>query len=1333
MQPAPNPTGDSPLDFYSTFLFISEVKPKRLHRPNITTRLGDSSLLGDSQSQLMLNSPGCKVPDSPADKLEGVGSCEIAEDTRVQHQLKTDDSVTSEDKILKAVKFVEQLKALLKLDDQGQMETESDLDVSDSLQVSEVTSSNLNGVADISSGTESEAQIERFKRNDTKVTSCKGELHLAEHHEVKGQFVSDSGSTSCPSKAKRIFSTEAPCDAKKMRLLESDQTGIINKTQMASEKSSLPTTKFSCSICRSRFFSYSQLKRHKRVIHKLYSKTSELSGPKISSMKDLQSYHCTFCLHRVDTVKKLQHHMRSTHNITHKASKLWMKSSKIQSLETLNFFKHNTVDLGANCINIKPEHLECRLCGANFLTYKGYKEHLKKKHNVSFSQSNGNQEHVDAKNKGKKCGKLDLVKGYSKYNGHDVDKIQFSQNCGGGYDSDTNKKCKKCETVFDSVKERREHELKSHGLKVCYEGEQFAFMQIDMKVGTLGKEKNSKASEQKKPIIDTDERFFNKLTKSCKLCSAKYLVFSSLQRHMLKRHNIRAYKLLPFLYKSGKAQGAFSKKTKTNTYFQGNSKKQHGLKASSCSSKKELKKKKSHSVSSRMVEIDSSQLGAPLSVSKVPGKQLDFISEKMGTSPRNLLIYRLEGLGSKLKGSTNLRKSQGETKILVVKVKPSTEKQRNGTESKSPRKEIVNVTGKRGGIVQSSQNTAKSMPCKVIPGTKTTVSPDIAFPLDKPEAGSFTETRAQNIDILLPYKEITPLRNGVRSLSEAERPSDKLVNQTVVSSMGAETVSKLAEREHDKALGMSIKAGNHAADENGIEKFLWSTSFTRKRFSCLICDVSFSGYHIQRKHMLNDHGIRLDNHGNRVSPSPSAKQTGPKGADAGSLTGQPNRNEILSDFTASDCTLPPVSPYENSSMEDGKSQIIDVGDYSQSSTLCHEESGMEDNYELKTLEDGTEVYLCSHCPAHFKSLIDRLIHINDVHKSVSTPLHHSAARSQISSPKPTSIERSSKELGLSKPSSALHSLPDQVSSLKKKITTGKPPQTQSQAQCESEHTSGKKKWIDPPGIYHCHLCENIYKYYKGVYRHVRQFHKEQPLRRSECLIRNNLDARMLSENPQCHLCKKKFRALNYLNTHMKCEHGTEIGNLDTDLSSALSNKRYAKEGMAKTQGDSSARKQNRQIETVKSNLRAISIGDDPPSQDERRDSENGNTSAGAQFDQEEGYIPVPPCDDESEFANEAVQVVENNLFSRLQANLLRSPRPIWNDEPASSGYSAMSDGNKKGRRKETAQQSVACKEKNDDVSFIDVNKAQAASSSVGKMYTFFCMVLSILGIVFKKD
>ena len=1302
-------------------MFISGLKPKRLQKTKVATskvaRVMESSLTEDVPSQVMDISAQSNASHGLANDLDTVDNSDEWRD-KDQLESKNDKSLISDDKVFQAVKFLEQLKSYLEFDNQEEMESQDELDsanVSHSVQVSEVTSSNINGVTDGSGGLETDIQADWFEdkaniaingTNELQQTVC----HNADSVTKEGGIFNDKGFHSVSMKTKRTNSVEGHFNAKKMRLMESMQsTGDPSRAKKRFQKHSknnlLPMNKFSCSLCKSSFMSYSQLKRHKRVIHKLYSKAVESNGSKNSTVRKLHSYQCDLCLQRIDTIKNLRQHLRTTHNVTRKSPKILLQSARIKNLDTDSLLSHNIMDLKDKYIVMKSGQLECSLCGAVFLTYRGHTGHLQRRHNVFISQPNGNkQKKLVTKSNERKCENQGLGKGYSQSNGKEPERGQLSG------ESDTNMKCKKCELSFDSVKERREHELKSHGLKVCFGGEQFVFMEIDMKIRKADAVSSHTVGGQKNPVIDTEEQFFCKKTNGCKLCSAKYEIFSSLQRHMHRTHDIRVYKQVPSVYKTNIKQETLPANTEINTRIPGKTVSKALMSGvSTCTNEKGLvsQKAKPLSISSHSVEVGGSKLQTPLS--KVTPKELEILSKKMGASPHKLLIYRLEGVGNLLKGSSN-------AKLFLVKLKANVAGKKSATGTLSAKTEMVKLTEMHGEKVKSLPNEASQMPYKIVTlNGKTVLSNNKDMPLEKAIALLNNGTRTSSKGSASSNRGKTSNCKGMTSSDKLEKSFEKPLNKAKVLSVGSETVSKTAEgvvikegKGQDKDLEKSLKTSQPVADENEIDKLLWSTSFARKRFSCLICNVSFSGYNIQRKHMLTSHDIHLDNHGNRVKTVPSASQSGGREGGDKSLTKGQNGETVHAASSANNSKLLQISSCQRN--------IGDPGcDNSQSSLLCEDDNGMEDekSYEMITQEDGEKVYLCSHCPSRFKSLIDRLIHIKDVHKNITAQVHDDIERSQSSS-------FTAKNTGVPAKKANSPRLKSVVQSLTKvddvvKGATVKKSQIKQQAQSETDPPPQKKRNGDPPGIFRCHLCDHIYRYYRGVYRHIQKHHNAKPLGRSMYQERKSSGNKVLVENPRCPFCQRTFRAFNYLTTHMKCEHsaemgnGTALGHLDENSSTLQYSDSNEEKDMAKMSKGDLAFKQNRQFETVRSNLLAISISDEPISDNDYQCIKNNSISG-----EEQDYTPVPPCD-ESEFVTEGAQIIEDNLFSRLQANLFANlPQAVKKDDSTSLHHIVTNFDNNRGSKNKNSNQRAG--PMNNCVPAFD--DAQTSSFSKGKVQVF---------------
>ena len=1183
------------------------LKPKRLQIAKDVERSPFGDLMGNSVESKVEH--GLTTSVSGEDRID-------RDHIDGQHEQSKAGSVTSEDKFFQAAKFLEKLKALLKLDDLEEMDDQHDSgSVSHSLQVSEVTSSNMNGIADGSSVTDSEpyVDVEGFDEFDASAINSKCEIEHALSHEASSVAEEARNVKSkefyTPIITKTCKSIDKCFSAKETGLLEQRQASkhsIIgeNGTGIASVKNSLPANMFSCSLCNAKFVSYSRLKRHKRVVHKLLNKAIESPSSKKSTSTDSKSFYCPFCFQKNSSLKSLQRHMRSTHHISRRASEVWMPFSGIQEFDTANCVSGYDLDIGARCVSFKSGQIECSLCGTVFLTFKGHKSHLKHKHKIFTSHSNGSRQHLIKSSPKIGVGNQHVTEAYSQDGGCNSKMNQFESQ--SGYDTDTDTKCKKCDSTLESVKKRREHELRSHGLKISFQGEQFAFLEIDMKVSTKDAEKSHGIGKEQSPVIDFKGRFFCKKTNSCKLCTAKYVNFSSLQRHMKQRHNIKAYKMQQFVYNQQK------------------------IKISEFRAKEQLSQSKKPISFLHPVGTADTKKEAPLSSSEVPKKEFGDVAKNIGAPCQDVLGFKGEKSGKVAKGPASKPfEPKNDAKYLAINVQSqSARDKQNEVETESFKTEEVKMTQGRKAI-----------------------------------------------DILPAMSSSTT--NDILSLQKENKESKE-------------------EKAQCQGLEESVKANLKSEDEDQVDKYLWSTSFSKKRFSCLICNASFSGYNIQRKHMLKIHNIALDNRGNRVIPSPQLNKNSPdKAGGSDQLAKEQTREKSQDTFEGDSCHLSSPSSREEITANPDC-------DNSQSSFVCVDENDDSDSYET-TMEDGSSVYLCTHCPLRFESLIDRLIHTNDVHKHIGKEASQNATTqsSSLSSKRP---EMSSNDSSSPKLKSAADILQKQTDTVNN-VAQGKL-QMQKGACNEAGSPPHKRILKEVPGIFHCHLCDNIYKYYRGVYKHVRQAHNAQPLSKHIYNQRNLSEGKDLVENPKCHLCNISFRAINQLVAHVKREHNTEAGRLkatggiDLTYTRDLSAEAAIENSIANVWKKGLNRKRDRHNENVKSNLLAISIRDKPSSNADGDNANNCNIASDAEMAHDGDYVPVPPCD-ESELVSEDVEVVEDNFFSRLHL-LTGVQRLIKTEEPESLLPTPFKKDLKKVSTTSKVEQSIG--NNNNDMVVDDVKK-----------------------------
>ena len=270
-------------------------------------------------------------------------------------------------------------------------------------------------------------------------------------------------------------------------------------------------------------------------------------------------YQCRFCLEGFTSFNGLSQHMRKIHKCYRKLDKdknLFKRENVGPDYDSGNeLIKQDAIDLAANNLGSTSfgtlgdaSLLACTLCRSTFFTYGGLKGHLRTKHNVgvvvkpkdSEPQNEGDTKDVNPAIKGKSSAQMNNdpesareadVKARSK-----CSKLPTcGKEDGDGYISDNNKVCKKCDKSFGSVKDRRQHGLKSHGLEVSFEGEEFVFVEYNF-VGNATTSQNV----VKRGVHHTNySASCPSQSYSCNICSAEYTKWNSYQKHMFTKHHIR--------------------------------------------------------------------------------------------------------------------------------------------------------------------------------------------------------------------------------------------------------------------------------------------------------------------------------------------------------------------------------------------------------------------------------------------------------------------------------------------------------------------------------------------------------------------------------------------------------------------------------------------------------------------------------------------------------------------------------------------------------------------------------------------------------------------------
>ena len=1173
-------------------------------------------------------------------------------DRKEGHQMTSVANLKEDDKSFEAIKFIEKLKALLKLDDQDYLGTQDGTTNGTgkhSLQVSEVTSSNINYFSDVTVGTESGTpsneceevvgNVDKFENGQTnklysvpKETCTHKNIDSPLKGTGKGNEVQMDSAAAGPGSIGHCVEQDG-----QEKLVGSGQfllehQDLACQIQVGSASSMLATRLYPCSICKAKFVSYSRLKRHKRVVHKLYCKNTESTRTKV------QTYKCSLCLQQVESLKKLKLHMRNFHKITRKIPTSLMQASSVHDFDAINFLDHDAADFTLNCLGScfflqgsSSGLLECSLCGASFLTFDGQKGHLKSKHNIWLSQKNDKSAYTKRKKRNKEF----VSTSKNPQNGAG-EKSGFSTNFKDGYDSDTDTKCKKCESVFNSVRERREHSLETHGLHVSFEGEEFLFMEIDLtsREERQGKKKPPTSNKSKESVIDMGEKFFCIKTLSCKLCPAKYEIYKSLQKHMLRKHNVRAYKSRHIVQKTHVPPGSSTFKVSASNVSRNSAKKDKESPTSPSylfDNKQFPQIKNPLQDSPNSPEARNFKKTMPVPISN--GSAGKMLPNKTVESSHKLFLYKLGDQGETAKKpSSGNKDSPGNVKFLLYTKKRSDGKLQMSGNAKTlsncikGTKENVKVSPNNAEVtLYEAPNSCarKSFPKKVKQPLEGGVLglTDLASP-DNGSVPARKEMASSEGQLMSPHNREIP--------SNIEKFCDKVKLQSNQSGTTSKSVVIAKEKGGRENASIEIlsseKPEQPSSEDNQIDGILWETNFARKKFSCLICDAPFSGFHIQRRHMLSYHDIRLDNIGNRVTYMESSIKEKKSNRSSDDVFGKSSNQ---------------------------KHNGNDSDDDLHSSLLYEYEYDAEDSYKTITLDNGEQRFLCSHCPLLFDSLIDRLIHIKDAHKDTSEQLSGETRTSQISTAPVMSSNMPGPEAVPSlEPVTPTQSNEDVMvqevpegGACKRKLAVieSRPPR--------------KKRRTEMPGVFPCYLCENVYRYYKSLHRHVRGVHNAVPLKRAAFETRED---NSLAKNPQCSVCERTFRCVNFLFAHMKSAHNIDAKSKDMLESPAKNgvilheSKQSLEESLPPTAKDDCDSKRDRQVETVRSNLLAISIKDGAMSDADHFKDNNETMSIAPQVNRDGSFSPVPPCD-ESEFSADNLEVVEDNVFSRLQARVFFGP------------------------------------------------------------------------------
>eukprot|EP00112_Aurelia_sp_Birch-Aquarium-sp1_P026345 Seg93.2 transcript_id=Seg93.2/GoldUCD/mRNA.D3Y31 product="Zinc finger and BTB domain-containing protein 24" protein_id=Seg93.2/GoldUCD/D3Y31 len=272
-----------------------------------------------------------------------------------------------------------------------------------------------------------------------------------------------------------------------------------------------------------------------------------------------QPYQCRFCLDIFTSFSGLSQHMRKTHKCYRRLDKdknLFKRENLGPDNDSSNeLLKQDAIDLAAN--HLGPTSfgrsgdaslLDCTLCRATFFTYGGLKGHLRTKHNVGVvvkpkdSEPGREDDTKDANSasKGESSVQINKVpEGVKKADIEDSSAYSKSPSLGkedgDGYISDNNKLCKKCDKSYGSVKNRRQHALKSHGLEVSFEGDKFVFVEYNFSGDAkTGQHEVKRGVDHAKSAADCSAHILK-----CNLCSSEYTKWRSYQKHMSKKHQIK--------------------------------------------------------------------------------------------------------------------------------------------------------------------------------------------------------------------------------------------------------------------------------------------------------------------------------------------------------------------------------------------------------------------------------------------------------------------------------------------------------------------------------------------------------------------------------------------------------------------------------------------------------------------------------------------------------------------------------------------------------------------------------------------------------------------------
>ena len=482
-----------------------------------------------------------------------------------------------------AFEFIKQLKSFLKLN----LESEKpDFGPNEySLQVSEITSS--------------DNQIGQQEEQHTLNTSVED---TGDNNDGKKSVDLEGRHRNCKNTPFGLLEEQGKNHGKK-----NNEECEVRKKEPNSQAKEMPKRLYTCSLCKANFFSYSSLRKHKRVSHKVgcKSKTSHDSkGDNSSNQCDVKKYQCVLCLQELNSFKSLNCHMQDVHKCKRNIPKNFRQRLAISGV---NLFGQDSVDVAVNCLGSsyfentnESSLLKCSLCGANFLTYGGLKGHLKSKHKIGITSTVKPESPSKKKEaSGKFSGSSN--KGGNSQNSTSVsyvdDKFTSSTNKDNDYDSDTSSSCKKCDALFPDVRKRRQHCLETHGLEISFEGEKIFFS--EWKADSLKQVPSESISNKLADLIlDNKEKYYSIQNKSCKLCSSKYLSFSALQKHMTSKHKIKAIRKMHLIRwtKRGKISPGLQRKT---------------LLSSNSNSSSNMKEAKELKTGNSVMKTDCTRLSSP--------------------------------------------------------------------------------------------------------------------------------------------------------------------------------------------------------------------------------------------------------------------------------------------------------------------------------------------------------------------------------------------------------------------------------------------------------------------------------------------------------------------------------------------------------------------------------------------------------------------------------------------------------------------------------------------------------------------------------------------------